>query len=374
MVLFPALVVLVSVVCAVIIGGDWVRRPRPEKAAWLIAFALFAVAAAAEVAGALTGWTPLLARLYYTTGAILVVGFLGLGELYLLAPGRMVQAGPGIGLFLLAVAVALVSGAPVDEARLAADGWHALSRGPALVIFTIAVNSLGTLIVAGGAIFTAWQFWRRGIFRHRMIGCLLIAVGTLIVALGGTLTRLGRPELLYIAMAVGILVIGAGYLETRRRDAGASVRDAIVPAAGALDAAGAAGGAVDAGEPEADSPAPVPGGDARVVDVTEEAVRFVSDLLRLDAAATAERCAFWSAPAVAGAHFTREQARRVWCLRLALGVAARPRLDALPAATQVQLADLYFDVLLAESPALEVSRPAPILIGAVAAPGERTGN
>src|SRR5581483_11190616 len=116
------------------IGRDAARRPKPDKIAWLIAFALFAVAAACEVAGSLAGWTPLLARVYYLAGAVLVVGYLALGELYLLAPRATRRFGPGVMLLLTALAVTVVLDAPIDAARLSADGWRALQRGPALVV------------------------------------------------------------------------------------------------------------------------------------------------------------------------------------------------------------------------------------------------
>ncbi|HET7094917.1 MAG TPA: hypothetical protein VFI22_15605, partial [Thermomicrobiales bacterium] len=83
MIVFPLAAAIIAAACAVMIGRDAARRPKPDKIAWLIAFILFALAAGCEVVGALAGWTPLLARTYYLEGAVLVVGFLALGELYL---------------------------------------------------------------------------------------------------------------------------------------------------------------------------------------------------------------------------------------------------------------------------------------------------
>ncbi|MDQ3547954.1 MAG: hypothetical protein M3439_03960, partial [Chloroflexota bacterium] len=88
------------------------------------------------------------------------------------------------------------------------------------------INGLGTLVLVGGTLYSAWLFWRRGIQRHRMIGCLLIAAGTLSVASGGTLTRLGSHQYLYIAMSLGIALIFTGYVRTRKPDA-MPVRSAI---------------------------------------------------------------------------------------------------------------------------------------------------
>ena len=80
---------VIAAICAAFVGWDALRRPRPERVIWAAAFLLFTVAAACEVIGSAIGWSPTLARVYYLTGAVLVVGVLALGELYLLLPGRM---------------------------------------------------------------------------------------------------------------------------------------------------------------------------------------------------------------------------------------------------------------------------------------------
>ncbi len=330
-IVFPAFSALVSTACAILIGLDARRRPSPDKLAWLVAFALFSVAAGSEVIGSLAGWTPLLVRVYYVAGAMLVVGFLGLGQLYLLFKDRLARIGPGVAMFMVAVAVALISDAPIAPDRLATEGWHALERGPALIAVTVALNVGGTAIVVGGALYSAWQFWRRRIFRHRMIGCALIALGTLIVASGGTLTRFGQAEYLYIAMAIGVTVIFAGYLEARRREA-----PVTRPASGA--------GGLTARPPA--PPVAVQNGRHGTSLPADPAIAFLTTLIAAgDATRIAERCAFWSVEPQAVSRFDREQARRVWGVRLRLPGESHAAFDQLPASTQIQLAELYLEIL-----------------------------
>lgn len=52
--------------------------------------------------------------------------------------------------------------------------------------------------------------------RERMVGCILLAVGALTVAAGGSLTRLGHPQYLYIAMSIGVGLMFWGYWKTIR--------------------------------------------------------------------------------------------------------------------------------------------------------------
>ena len=217
MMLFPLVAVLLAACCAVVVLHDYRARPKPDKIAWGIAFGIFAAAAGVEVVGTLFGWTPLLARTYYVSGATLVVGYLALGEMYLLVRRTWADRFAGLIAFLTTLAIALVSRAPVG-ANVGADGWEALERGPGLTLLTISINSVGTLLLLGGLLWSAWRLRRLGTMRNRTMGCLLIALGTLAVASGGTLTRLGSHQYLYIAMSFGIALIFAGYLRARRPD------------------------------------------------------------------------------------------------------------------------------------------------------------
>lgn len=218
MVLFPIAATIIAAFCCAVVVRDYIARPKPAGVAWGIAFAVFAVAALMEVIGTLAGWTPLIARTYYVLGATLVVGYLAVGELYLLMRREWADRIAGLMVVLTAMAVALISRAPI-VGNISTEGWHALERGPGLTAMTIGINSTGTLILVGGLVYSAVSFKRRGIMRNRMIGCLLIASGTLTVAAGGTLTRLGSHQFLYIAMSIGIAQIFIGYLRARQPDA-----------------------------------------------------------------------------------------------------------------------------------------------------------
>ncbi|MCA9876333.1 MAG: hypothetical protein KC442_01065 [Thermomicrobiales bacterium] len=335
MIAFPAFAALVAALCAGSLVWDAVHKPRPERITWALAFVIFAVAASAEVFGALLGWSATLARVYYLSGAVLVVGVLALGELYLLFPGRMPAFTTGLALLVAALAATGVWSAPIDQSRLATDGWHAIERGPLLIALALALNAGGTAILAGGALYSAWAMRARPALRRRAAGCLLIALGTLTVASGGTLTRLGRPEYLYLAMSAGIAVIFAGVLLTRGKSPGRQVT----------------------GEP-----AGVGGARSRVVALPRHAVRAVAPqspgvlflgerLLRLDAGELATFCEQWSATPHDSASLSRTEAQRVWRVRGLLSPEQQRAMDALPLATQAQLAELYEEVWSLEQPA-----------------------
>jgi hypothetical protein len=337
-VIFPILSAIISALCAAVIARDAIRKPRPDKLAWIVAFAIFAIAAASEAIGSISEWTPALVRVYYLTGAVLVVGFLALGELYLLAGKAIERFAPGVTVLATAFSAALVFNAPVDHAKLADDGWEALERSTILTITTITLNAGGTLVIVGGLLYSAWKFKRLGLYRNRMIGCVLIAAGTLIVAMGGTATRLGAREYFYVAMSIGVAVIFAGYLWTRRVE-GAPLFDwrGLFPERqAAIRAPHTANGAL---------PKPV----RSAAGSADPALRFIeSELLALDDAALELRCAEWSVPRDALDVLRRDEAIAAWQLRLLLSEQGQARFDALTVPARRQVTDLYRLVLVAE--------------------------
>jgi len=337
MIALPAAAAAIAALCAAFVGWDALRRPRPERVSWAVAFLLFTAAALCEVVGAARGWTPTLARTYYLAGAVLVVGVLALGELYLLLPRRMPAITPGVSLLIVAVAATAVWSAPIDSARIPAVGWQALERGPFLVALAAIINAGGTIMLVGGALYSAWKLRVGGGSGRRAAGCVLIAVGTIAVALGGTLTRFGRPEYLYLTMALGIAIIFAGVVLTRQPLSARSMtrhaadsrhdRDTEPPRAQLIPLSSW-------------SPSERPDNAE-----TNEGIRFVLErLLSLDDGEIAETCRRWSATPIEGDVMNRLQARQIWALRLALPERGRSRFDALPISVQIQLAEIYTEV------------------------------
>jgi hypothetical protein len=410
-ILLPAISALIAFGCVAVIARDALRRTTPDRIAWIIAFATFGIAAAAEVIGDTAGWSAPLARLYYLTGAVLVVGYLALGQLYLLFPDRIRKVAPGVALLVTAVSASTVWSAPIDRSRLADDGWDAITRTTGLTLLAVSINSIGTLILLGGLVYSAIRFKRSGLHRNRMIGCLLIALGTLAVAMGGTLTRFGSDQYLYIAMSIGIALIFGGYGWMKRGEqasrrageqrggAGPAATPAanINPSAVSLGEASFAEPGVSTPGPGAHAEAPlgpsstpghpagalIPGGvpttpggavDAAGIAASDSPVdqnlkpkaqnpgiAFIETRLHaLSDEALAEECRVWSVPAREINAFNRAEARRVWSFRNRLSPAGQLAFDQRPAGLRLQLAELYFEVMTAEIAAVERPPVAPL--------------
>ncbi|MDQ6884056.1 MAG: hypothetical protein M3077_07440 [Candidatus Dormibacteraeota bacterium] len=234
MIFYPLAATLISAAFAVTLWVQYRSKPRPYLAAWSVALALYAVAAFTEVLGAAGGWNADLYRLYYYFGGITVVGVLALGTIFLLAPrfGRpallvvVILAGIGlagiVGAGLQASLLQTHEVPSVDTIRLE----HGLFNAVALLTAAL-LNIVGSLVLIGGALWSALAAWQRGAAGSRLVANILIAGGAFIVAGASTLTRFHVYELFYVGQALGVLVMFGGFLAAQRSPRRAGALEAL---------------------------------------------------------------------------------------------------------------------------------------------------
>jgi len=209
---------LVSFVFAGLVLRRYFRRPAPYHLLWGIGMVFYGIGGFCEAYYGFLGWNPLIFRLWYLFGAMLVAAWLGQGTVYLLAKPAWAN-----GLMLLLVAGSLygalrVFGAVLDPAQMGSS-LHTGSELSGRAILTSGVRSLtplfnlyGTVCLVGGALYSAWIFWRKRVLLHRTLGNLLIAVGALLPAFGGAFSRFGIGGALYLSEFLGALLLFAGFL------------------------------------------------------------------------------------------------------------------------------------------------------------------
>jgi hypothetical protein len=83
---------------------------------------------------------------------------------------------------------------------------------PGVRTLTPFFNIYGTLTLVGGAAWSAWIFWRKRVLLHRTIGNILIAVGAMLPAFGGTFSRMGLSGALYLSELLGAVLMFVGFL------------------------------------------------------------------------------------------------------------------------------------------------------------------
>ncbi len=218
---FPLAATLISAAFAYTVGMQYARKRRPYLLAWCAALTIYALATLLEVVGAAGSWNLIIYRAYYFLAAILLVGVLGLGTIYLLGPrfagfalGALVALAAG---GLIAVVVAQLDAVPLHSSPVPPTFPP---RGNAFnfiaVLIAATTNIAGTLVLVGGALWSAYGFWRRGGQRERAIANVLIAAGALVVAFATGLSRLGIYQLFYSGQAIGVLIMFLGFLAASR--------------------------------------------------------------------------------------------------------------------------------------------------------------
>jgi hypothetical protein len=185
---------------------------------WGLGLILYAMGTFAEFYSTFT-WSPFVFRLWYIGGALLTAAWLGQGTVYLLVRRGNWAHYLAAGLVLASVfAVAVMFATPLnasafDTAEALSAQYKSILPEEALVRrLTPLFNVYGTVFLVGGAVYSAWIFWRKRVLLHRVIGSVLIALGALMPAIGGSLSRVGATEFLYISELLGAVLMFAGFL------------------------------------------------------------------------------------------------------------------------------------------------------------------
>ncbi len=209
----PLISSIVSLVFALAVLDQYFARRKPYQLVWAIGLIMYFISTGTEFIYGIWGLSPLVYRLWYLVGAIFVAAYLGMGTIYLLMPRRFAHITMIILLIASVYSTYAVFTADFDLSSLSSLSGVAM---PASVrMMTPFFNTFGTIALAGGAVYSAWVFWRKRIMPHRVTSNILIAVGAILPAFGGLHIRLGgNIPLFYIFELIGIVLIFVGFLRS----------------------------------------------------------------------------------------------------------------------------------------------------------------
>ncbi len=216
--ILPFISFLLSLTAAGFVLARYVKRRGLYLLLWGIGLIMYGIGGFCEAFYGTFGWNPLIFRFWYLFGAILVAAWLGQGTVYLLMKKR-----PAHILMIILAAASIYGAVRVLTAELdpgmLTESVHTGSElsGHAIVssgvrVLTPFFNLYGTIALVGGALWSAIVFWRKRILLHRTLGNVLIAIGAILPAFGGTFSRMGLPNALYIGELLGVILIFLGYL------------------------------------------------------------------------------------------------------------------------------------------------------------------
>lgn len=225
----PIVTTLLAGAFAVVIFRRYAaRRSGPHLLWWGAGIVLYGVGTLTEASVTLFGWSEPLFRAWYISGALLGGAPLAQGTVYLLMRRRTANILAAVLVCWIAVAAAFVLLTPIDYAavetyrlsgRVMEWGWVRL--------FSPFVNTYAAVFLIGGAVYSALRFRRVPHLRHRFVGNVLIAVGALLPGIGGTATRMGHVEVLYVTEFIGLCLIWFGYRSNVRAPSPARTAEAM---------------------------------------------------------------------------------------------------------------------------------------------------
>lgn len=219
---------IVTTILAIPFALEIYRRYRehPERLHllwWALGIATYGVGTFTESLTTLIGWNEPTFRAWYISGALLGGAPLAQGTVYLLLSRRTAHVLTVVLLTFVAIASAAVLLSPIDYTQVESHrltgrvlGWQWVRA------FSPFVNMYAVIFLIGGAILSALRYSTNPATRHRVVANILIAIGAILPGIGGTATRMGYTEVLYVTELAGLMLTWAGYR--------ISIRPAAVPA------------------------------------------------------------------------------------------------------------------------------------------------
>ncbi len=215
--IIPLISTIVSFIFAVTVLDQYFARRQPFQLLWTIGLLMYGISAFTEFYTETYGLHLVMFRLWYFFGAICVAAFLGQGTIYLLAKRRIAHI-----LMVILIVLSIYAAIRLFSANITLGTATSLTDKLIVVpadigVLTGLLNIYGTVTLVGGALYSAWVFWRKRILPHRVVSNVLIALGALLPAIGGSLLRLGTSPgvSFYCLELAGVIIIFIGFLRTR---------------------------------------------------------------------------------------------------------------------------------------------------------------
>ena len=231
---FAIISAVVTGLFAAVVSRQFAQRRRTYQLYWMIALLMAFIATVSYICMVIVGPTSgagvIFFRAYYILGAALAPSWLGLGSIALVTGPRVTRISLAVLTTLSAITAVIIAIVPLDMHALShvagTPGTGILQDQAAWLPFTITLNSLGVLAVAGVAIYTAWKLIRRQSsvagFRpgNLLWANILILLGDLLNAFAGTNARaFGQSGSFWLVMSAGWVVFFTGVLLASRRAA-----------------------------------------------------------------------------------------------------------------------------------------------------------
>lgn len=220
----PVVTTVVALLFAPRVYGRWKeRRSGPHLLWWAAGILVYGIGTFTEAFTSVFGWNEWIFRSWYISGALLGGAPLAQGTVYLLLSRKTANRLTAVLVTFVVIASVGVLLTPINMELVEAHRLTgSVMEWQRVRLFSPFLNTYAALFLIGGAVLSAWRFRRHAALKDRFIGNVYIALGALLPGIGGTFTRFGYTEVLYVMELLGLLLIWTGYRYNIRGKSGAA--------------------------------------------------------------------------------------------------------------------------------------------------------
>ncbi len=194
-------------------------RSKPEATYilwWLIGVLTYGAGTFTESFNTLFGWNETNFRWWYITGALLGGAPLAQGSVYLLLNKKIAHILSGILIVAVVLSSIFVLQSPINFSLVEPERMSGkVFEWQWVRAFSPFINLYAVAFLVGGAIISAVKYFKKTGTSTRFWGNVLIALGAILPGIGGSFTRLGYVEVLYVTEFLGLTLIIIAYFKMK---------------------------------------------------------------------------------------------------------------------------------------------------------------
>ena len=208
----PIITTLFGIYFFVVLYNHWKRNKNSTHVLWwMIGVFTYVAGTITESINALAGFSIENFKLWYITGALLGGAPLAQGTVYLLCKRKTANILTVILVTIIISASILVILSPINSELITGRLSGKLLGWKFIRFITPFINLYAFIFLVGGAIYSAAKYSKDPQYKKRFTGNLLIAIGGLLPGIGGSFTKFGYVEVLFVTELIGIVFIYLGY-------------------------------------------------------------------------------------------------------------------------------------------------------------------
>lgn len=196
-----------------ILYRHWNSKSRPAYLFWWMTGVLcYGLGTLTESLVSIFGWSEPVFKAWYILGALLGGFPLAQGSVYLIFAKRIADAMMVTVMVVIIAAAILVLLSPIDHQAVEPTRLTgSVLMWKKVRLITPLINIYAFIFLVGGAVYSAYRYSKDTKFKRRFWGNVCIAIGGLLPGIGGSFSKFGYTEVLYVTELIGIVFIFAGY-------------------------------------------------------------------------------------------------------------------------------------------------------------------